>query len=244
MEEFENYKKGLKFDDFGDVINESIEIYKKTALMSGIGFIILSIITGILITIGVKFYVNVDNIEDALKNFNPDKLSTQGRIIYMAVSLGFAVLISPFIAGLLKMAKDASENREVKLSTFYSVVNSKYFIQIILFSVLTHLTAEGLQMLFHLSFGNFGKFLGILSVFAFSTLTFIGMPLILFSENNFFDAFKNSIIKTGSCFGTVILLLIVSYIFVILGIIGLCIGIFFTMPFIYAMQYVIYKRLS
>jgi MFS family permease len=245
MEEFENYKKGLKFDDFGDVFNDSIEIYKKTALLSGVGFIIISTIIGICLGIGIKFYGNLDNIEQTMQNLRPETLSIQGRLILIAVITGVTILINPFIAGILKMNKDASDGNEVKLSTIFSYVNSKYFIQIILFTITLSISTQGINQIFTILLGQqIGGLMGTIASLSISTLSFITMPFIIFSDQNFIDAIKNSITKISNCFFTVFLLLIVSYILAFIGFIAFCIGIFFTMPFIYAVQYTIYKRLS
>ena len=58
---------------------------------------------------------------------------------------------------------------------------------------------------------------------------------------NAMDAILGSVTVVGKNALMVVGLLLVSYLFAMAGMIALCIGIFFTVPFLYAMIYSIYK---
>ena len=71
--------------------------------------------------------------------------------------------------------------------------------------------------------------------------TFLVIPLIIFGNLKVAEAIKGSIIIVSKQFFILLGLIIVAVIMAILGLIGFCIGIFFTIPFIYSMYYTIYK---
>ena len=69
------------------------------------------------------------------------------------------------------------------------------------------------------------------------------IPLIVFGNLNATEAIKSSVIIVSKQPLVLLGLLIVAVIAGIIGIFGLCIGIFFTLPFMYSMNYVIYKTI-
>ncbi|SFA90246.1 hypothetical protein SAMN05660845_0888 [Flavobacterium swingsii] len=242
MEEMNDTKKSL---DLGEVINETFEIWKKTALMGGLAFMFLMLILMTLAMVGIGYFFNKEELPELMKNFNPETLSTNGMLIYFAVVIGFTVLISPFIAGMLKMAHDADNDQEVTFSSIYYYVNSPQFLNIILTTTLISIFSVGLNVLLKNALPNTsGDILGFIVSYTISVLTFIAIPLVIFKNLNFIDAIKLSCSRILNNFFIVLLLMIVAGLFSAVGIIALCIGLFFTIPFAYAMQYSIYKRLG
>jgi hypothetical protein len=242
MEEMNDTKKSL---DLGEVINEAFEIWKKTALMGGLAFMFLMLILMTLAMVGIGYFFNKEELPELMKNFNPETLSTNGMLIYFAVVIGFTVLISPFIAGMLKMAHDADNDQEVTFSSIYYYVNSPQFLDIILTTTAISLFSVGLNILLKNALPNTsGDILGFIVSYTISVLTFIAIPLVIFKNLNFIDAIKLSCSRILNNFFIVLLLMIVAGLFSAVGIIALCIGLFFTIPFAYAMQYSIYKRLG
>lgn len=242
MEEMNDTKKSL---DLGETINEAFEIWKKTALMGGLAFIFLMLILTMLAMVGVGYFFNKEELPELMKNFNPKTLSTNGMLIYFAVVIGFTVLISPFVAGMLKMAHDADNSEEVTFSSIYYYVNSPQFLDIVLATTTISLFSVGLNILLKNALSNTsGEILGFITSYTISIITFIAIPLVIFKNLNFIDAIKLSCSRILNNFFIVLLLMIVAGLFSTIGIIALCIGLFFTIPFAYAMQYSIYKRLS
>ena len=242
MEEMNDTKKSL---DLGETINEAFEIWKKTALMGGLAFIFLMLILTMLAMVGVGYFFNKEELPELMKNFNPETLSINGMLIYFGVVIGFTVLISPFVAGMLKMAHDADNNEEVTFSSIYYYVNSPQFLDIVLATTAISLFSVGLNMLIKNVMPNTsGEILGFVISYTISILTFISIPLVIFKNLNFIDAIKLSCTRILNNFFIVLLLMIVAGIFVIIGFFAFCIGLFFAMPFAYAMQYSIYKRLE
>jgi hypothetical protein len=242
MEEMNDIKKSL---DLGETINEAFEIWKKTAFMGGLAFMFLMLIIITLTFVGIGYFFNKEELPELMKNFNPETLSTNGLLIYFAIVIGFTVLISPFVAGMLKMAHDADNDQEVTFSSIYYYVNSPQFLDIILATTAISVFSVGINILLKNALPNTsGDILGFVISYTISILTFIAIPLVIFKNLNFIDAIKLSYSRVLNNFFVVLLLMIVAGLFSAIGIVALCIGLFFTIPFAYAMQYSIYKRLG
>ena len=231
--------------DIGEVINETFEIYKKIAVTGGLAFMAITIIVISFVGVGISAFVDLDKFSETMKTFNPDTLSIQGKLIYLGIVVLFSVLISPFNAGMLKIAEQADKNETVEFSSLFKYVNSKYYLDIILFSTILVVISVGSSMILKSILPNFiGSALGFMISFFITTITFIGIPLIIFKEMNFINALKHSITNILSQFFIVLLLIILAQIAAFIGIFLFCFGIFFTFPFYYAMQYVIYKNIT
>ncbi|WP_394759342.1 hypothetical protein [Flavobacterium sp.] len=242
IEEINNPKKSL---DLGEVINDAFEIYKKTALMGGLAFMFLMSIIMMFTIMGIGYFFDMEKLPELMKDFNPETLSAKGMLIYFGVIVGFTVLISPFIAGMLKMAHDADHNEEVTFSSIFSYVNSPQFINIILATTTISLFSIGLNIILKYILPTpLGEILGFIVSYSISILTFIAIPLVIFKDLNFISAIKTSYKSILNNFFVVLLLMIIGGILSAVGIFAFCIGIFFTVPFVYAIQYSIYKRLN
>lgn len=242
---FENPKNNNKSLDIADVINESVEIYKKTALMGGLAFMLLMAIISFFGIIGIGYFFRAEELQEVMKNFDPDKLSVNGMIIYFSIVISISVFSSPFIAGMLKMAHDAANNLEVQFSSLYYYVNNVLFPDILLVTFFTAICSVGISFLAKFIIpGIPGEVLSFVLSYTVSILTFIALPLVLFKNLTFVDALLTSVNKIARNFFPVLLLMIVAGIFGVVGIFAFCIGIFFTLPAAYAIQYVIQKKLS
>src|SRR5690606_40575653 len=75
-----------------------------------------------------------------------------------------------------------------------------------------------------------------------SIFTVLTVPLIIFSDLKALDAIGASFDITVKSYFWILLLIVVSGILACVGLIAFCIGIFFTLPFVYAMYYSIYAN--
>lgn len=248
MSEFEDFEKfernPNKALDIGVAINDAFEIYKKIALPGGIALLIIMMVVFVVLFTGIGFFVDLETLSEEMKNLKPENLSLQTNLMYSGVLTLITALVSPFIAGILKMAHDADHNEEVKISSIGYYVNSSRFVPIVLtVSVLTLVNSLISNFLTY-GFPVIGNKIAILITFPIGILTFIALPLVLFNECNFLKAIQDSIRLTAPRFFIVLVLLVIVYILSLVGLIAFCIGLVFTMPIIYAMQYVIYKSLA
>lgn len=235
--------------DFGTVFEHAFENYKKIALYAGLILLVFSILVGIFavggIVLGVLGFSSVIDLETFSKtmkpeNFEPQSFSVNFLAIYIFCIVLFTALLSPFTAGFLKMADCGEKGNEFNVSTIFSYYKSPYFKEIFVATFIVTLLTTGSSVLLDYS-GH--KFIGLLVSLPITFLTFMTIPLIVFGKLNAIDAIKSSIVVV--CKQPLILLglLIVASIASVLGFIGCCIGIFFTIPFVYAIEYCIYDAI-
>lgn len=242
MNELDQKQKGL---DIGEVINDAFEIYKKIALQAGLAIMCIYLVMVILFFIGVGFFFKTDDFPQLMKNFDPEKFSLNGKLIYLSVVIAIAALVNPYLAGILKMAQDADKEEEVSFTTIFTYINNPKFIQIILFSVTTAILGSIFNLFLKFPFTeNVGTFIGIALSLMVNFFTYIAVPHIIFGNLNFIEAITESLKQILNNLIPAIILILVAFILPIVGIFAFCIGIFFTMPFLYAIQYSMYKRLN
>ncbi|WP_136668107.1 hypothetical protein [Flavobacterium sp. H122] len=229
---------------FETTLDRSFEVYKKTFLIAGIAFLLLTVVLLMMFMTGVNFFFGFENFAEKMKTFNPEELSTEGTLMYFGGLSLIVILIAPFNAGILKIMKDADEGQEEPtISSLFYYINSKYFIPIVTTTIVLSLFGFILNIGLEKSIGgsSFGKVISMLISIAFSVLTLIALPNVIFKDMNPSEAIINSITNCSRNFLKILLLMIIALIIGYLGIIGLCIGIFFTFPIYFAMQYAIFK---
>lgn len=235
--------KGYQLD-FGTVFDSAFENYKKIALYAGLMLLVFSILISILLMVGVISYIGIENLEE-FGNKMKQMSSLKEMPLDIAIPLNaglllFSAIISPFMAGFLKMADCGEKGEEFHVSTMFSYYKFPYFLNIIISVIIVGTLSTGLAMLLE----NAGLgFVGTVTNLLISFLTFLAIPLIVFSNLNAADAIKYSVLLVSKQPLVLLGLVIVAAIGSVLGIFGLCIGVFFTYPFMYSMNYVIYKNI-
>jgi hypothetical protein len=230
--------------DFGTVFEHAFENYKKIVLYAGLMLLVFSIVLSILVMAGLISYIGVENLEEfgnKMKQMSSSKvMPSEIAIPLNAGLLLFSALINPFMAGFLKMADCGENGEEFHISTMFSYYKFPYFFNISIAVFIIGVLGTGLALL--LESAGF-SFIGTLITTLISFITFLTIPLIVFGNLNTTEAIKSSIIIVSKQPLVLLGLLIVAGIGAALGIFGLCIGIFFSFPFIYSMNYVIYKTI-
>lgn len=230
--------------DFGTVFESAFENYKKIALYAGLILLFFFIFIFILTSAGMVSYVGIENMEafsEKLRNFS--ELKEKPLDIVLKLNAGIILLsgiINPFMAGFLKMADCGEKDEEFHVSTMFSYYKSPYFSNI--FMAVFIITLVNMSLTTLLKFAGFNLIGSIISL-TISFITFLTIPFIIFGKLNAIDAIKASVIIVSKQPLVLLGLIIVSLIAAIIGIFGFCIGILFTMPFIYSMNYMIYKNI-
>lgn len=227
--------------DFGNVFNHAFENYKKIALYAGLMIFVFAILLGFLAagivisTFGVSA-LNQKMLEDLrVENFTGLHLA-----IYLILGILFNCLLVPFLAGLIKMAHSAEKDEEFHVSTVFQYYKNPYFQELVISAFIITIFSTGLSEMFKLV-GI--EIIGALLSAVISFFTFLTIPLIIFGNLKAIDALKSSMIIVSKQPLVLLGLIIVSGIASLVGFIGCCIGIFFTIPFIYSMYYVIYTSI-
>ncbi|MFE3848686.1 hypothetical protein ACFX5D_12000 [Flavobacterium sp. LB3P45] len=224
--------------DFGNVFNHAFENYKKIALYAGLMIFVFAIVLGFLAggivisTFGISA-LNQKMLEDLrIENFTGLHLA-----MYLILGILFNCLLVPFLAGLIKMAHSAEKDEEFHVSTVFQYYKNPYFQELLIATFIITIFSTGLSEMFKLV-GI--EIIGVLFSAVISFFTFLTIPLIIFGNLKAIDALKSSMIIVSKQPLVLLGLIIVSGIASLVGFIGCCIGIFFTIPFMYSMYYAIY----
>jgi uncharacterized membrane protein len=226
--------------DFGTIFNNAFENYKKIAVYGGLAFFVFSVIIAF-----AGFMIAISFFGISASSFNPQslagfKLTNFSGLFIVSYVLGLALvtaIITPFMAGFLKMAESGQNNQEFSVTDLFGYYKSPYFSPLFVATILISLVSVSLSMLME---ATGIQPLGVVFSLIISFLTFLYIPLIIFGNLNATDAIKGSIILISKQPIITLVLLVVAYIGSMVGFIGCCIGIFFTLPFMYSMHYTIY----
>ena len=198
----------------------------------------------VILIIGLIAYFGVENIEGFM---NKLEQFSKGQIMPLDIAIPLnagvllvSALIKPFMTGFLKMADCGENGEEFNVSTMFSYYNLSYFINIIIAFLIIGITETGLALLCQ-SVGL--NFLGSVISMLISFISFLAYPLIVFGDLNATESIQSSILLVSKQPLTILGLLVVAVIGATLGVFGLCIGIFFTYPFVFSMTYTIYKSI-
>jgi hypothetical protein len=229
--------------DFADVFNKAFENYKKIALYAGLMiFVFIVILFAVAAIMSVSFVgvaaLSQESIEGLGKTM--ENLSGTAQIQYVGLSILFSCLISPLTAGLIKMAYCAERDEEFHVSTVFSYYTTAYFAQIFVATFLILVSSNGIAMALNYS-GII--LLGSMLSLAISFFTILTIPLIIFSDLKAVDAIKFSFLIVSKQPLILFALMAVAVIGSMVGFIGCCIGVFFTLPFVYSMYYAIYNEI-
>lgn len=228
--------------DFGDVFNHAFENYKKIALYGGlvifVFFILLSIVAfGVLIAI-----FGGATILDFLKpeNLKPENFDLNTLLIFSGISVLTSCVLSPFPAGLIKMAFCAERDQEFHVSTMFVYYKAPYFKELFIATFLVSVTSSLISAII-----NYIQIPVIEYVVAIiiTLFTILMIPLIIFGNLKAVEAIETSILIVLKQPLVLLGLLIVGSVGTLVGFIGCCIGIFFTLPFMYSLYYSIYNEI-
>ena len=240
--------------DFGNVFNHAFDNYKKIALYAGLVLFIFAFIFFVLFFMSFGLYITSLNIESVnnqlIENLEHHK-NLDGPMVSMVLSiLVLSLVLTPFSAGFYKMSERADKDLEFKFSSMFAYYKSPYFFRIILASILNAIismliTTMILSLLTMANINQFGIILlsNYLTSFLVYLFTFLTIPLVIFGNLNAIDAIKHSILIVSKQPFVLAGLLITSIIGALVGFMGCCIGLIFTLPFLYSMNYAIYNAI-
>jgi hypothetical protein len=242
QDRIEEIKKNGYTLDFGNVFNHAFENYKKIALYGGLMifvlFVLLSILAfGVLIAVfGSLAVVNFLKPE----NLQTENLSLDSMLIFSGVSLLITCLLSPFSAGLIKMAYCAERDDEFHLSTMFEYYKAPFFKELFIATFLITIVNSVLSGII-----NYIQ-IPIIEVVVSVTIglfTILMIPLIIFGKLKAVEAIQASILVVSKEPIVILGLLVIGVIASLVGLIGCCIGIVFTIPFMYSLYYALYSEI-
>lgn len=242
QDRIEEIKKNGYTLDFGNVFNHAFENYKKIALYGGLIFFVFAILMSLFALVVLFSIFDAETVLEKLKpeNLQPENLSLNCMLIFSGVSLLITCLLSPFSAGLIKMAYCAERDDEFHVSTMFEYYKAPYFKELfvatflitivnsILSGILNYIQIPVLEVVFSVTIGLF---------------TILMIPLIIFGKLKAVEAIQASILIVSKQPLVIFGLLVVGVIASLVGFIGCCIGIVFTIPFMYSLYYALYSEI-
>lgn len=238
IEEIKN--KGYNLD-FSEVFTHAFENYKKIAIYAGLILLVVSIISFFF---GGGIFASIYGLENFNKEFieslQKQEPTTETFLVSTAVLVGLTAIFGPFTAGFLKMADCAEKDETFNFSTIFTYYKAPYFSRIFIASLLISL----LTGLISVGFSFIGiAFIDTLLSLIVSLFTSLTIPLIIFGNLEPTDAIKSSIVIVSKQPLVITLLFIVAIIGSLVGFIGCCIGVVFTIPITYSVKYAIYSAI-
>ena len=227
---------------FENVINIAFDNYKKIVIYAGLLFLVCTILFGMFAFLTIALTYGIDNFQELIKpeNLEPKNLSDEFLMIYLGSVTLFGCIVSPFLAGFIKMARYADIDEEFHVSTTFEYYKFYYFKELFLATLVISILNMGISSaLDSLGIPMLG-FIGSLTVTLLSILT---TPLIIFSDFKAIEAITTSFSLTLKQPLILLALIAVAYLFCLTGFFMFFIGLFFTLPFLYSMYYAIYKSI-
>ncbi|MDI5888171.1 MULTISPECIES: hypothetical protein [Flavobacterium] len=242
QDRIEEIKKNGYTLDFGNVFNHAFENYKKIALYGGLMifviFVLLSILAfGVVIAIFGSLAV-VDFLKP--ENLKPEEFSLDTLLIFSGISIVISCLLSPLTAALIKMAYCAERDEEFNISTMFEYYKAPYFKEIFIATFLISLISSIFSTII-----NYTQIPGISFVITviIELFTILMIPLIIFGKLKALEALEASILIVSKQPLILLGLIVVGSIATLVGLIGCCIGIVFTLPFLNSLYYAIYSEI-
>jgi len=234
-------KNGYQID-FGEVFNKAFENYKKIALYAGLVLFVFFVLLSLAFAVGLIAFLGEEYITQEL---TPDKFAKkisnpEFLIPFAGVSIIMTLLLTPFNAAFLKMADCGEKNVEFKFSQMFSYYSLPYLKEIIISTLLISVLSTGFSVLFALLKIDF---IGTVIQYSIAFITFLTIPLVIFGKLTALEAIRFSIKLVFKQPGVLLGLLIVAAIGAMVGLIGCCVGMFFTYPFLFSMKYTIYNTI-
>ena len=228
--------------DFGNIFNHAFENYKKIAMYAGLIIFVFFVIISIAAAGSLVAIIGGPAIIDFFKpeNFKAENLGLTTLLTISGVTIVVGSLLSPINAGLIHMAYCADKDEEFHVSTMFKFFTVPYFKELFLATFLVSLVNGVLSTAI-----NYFQIpvLGFVLTIAFSLFTIMMIPLIIFGKLEAIEAIETSIMIVSKQPLVLLGLFVVGSIASMVGFIGCCIGVLFTIPFMYSLYYAIYSEI-
>lgn len=228
--------------NFETVFNLAFENYKKIALYAGLLLLVFTFLFAIAAFFIIAFSYGLDNFQELLKpeNLKSENFSQTFVIVYVICITLFSCLIGPFFAGLLKMAHYAQIDNEFHVSNVFDYYKSPYFKEIFVATFIISTLNMGISSILDATGIPLLSFLATLSI---TFLNMLAVPLIIFSDYKAAEAINSSFILVLKKPLILLGLMVVAYLYCLTGLFFFFIGLFFALPFLYSMNYAIYRTI-
>lgn len=225
--------------DIGKLIDDSFTLFKKNFLTAGLAMFLLSIVLIMLYGGIIAMFFGFSNFEETILNLEANALKPSYLLGTVIISTVFGGLMAPITAGFIHLNFNTHFNKSFSVGTIFEFYSSKHVKDLIIAYAIIGFTTAVVSAILSLVRAEFLSFIFQIGINCFTIFT---IPLIIYGEQNYHNAISKSLSLFIKQPLVIILGLVVAGIGAMLGFIALCIGIFFTLPFIYSMYFVIYEQ--
>lgn len=226
--------------DVGKLIDESFATFKKTVWIMGVGMIVLAIVGVTIFMCAFGLVLGFSSFEEFVQNSPSLQHDPTYLILNAAVGIFLAGLMAPITAGFYKINHLAKTEKEFGFNNLFDYYFSKHMKDLVIYGVLvaiiTNIISLGLTYLdFPIIAVIFQIVIGFLFIFS--------VPLIIFENQNATEAMTYSPkIALRNPF-SIILASVFAFLIAALGLFAICIGIIFTVGYVYTMNYTLYNSI-
>jgi uncharacterized membrane protein len=239
IEEIKNNGYSL---DFGAVFNHAFENYKKVALYAGSVILIFTVLLSVGAIAAALSFFTISELKEIAnpENMMIENLAGVNLLIYSGSIVVLSCLFTPFFAGFIKMCHAAQKDEEFKVTTLFYYYKTPYIQELVTITALISI----INMAVSAGFKEINlEFVGALLNLLINFLTVLVVPFIAFGKLTGIEAIRASFIVILKQPLVILALIITAYIGSLVGFVGCCIGVFFTLPFLYSMYYAIYSAI-
>lgn len=255
MNSTSNRLQEIEQNDFNlnieEVLKQAFDNYKKIALTVG-ALLLLVIIPFTIIGSLAAISFGIQNLIEMATRINLSEYSLLLIAFNFSVPVIGAALVAPLTAGILKICQNAFNNEHFGLPTAFHYYKGKYFTPLFTAALIIAIVTSGADALANLykAYAEPGFVTNLLTLIIsllsglIGLLTLMTIPLIIFKDFAVSEAIQGSVKLVSKKFWHILaLVLIGAFCSIIFGLMALCIGIFFTLPFMYSLQYAIYRNM-
>ncbi|MBU3821236.1 hypothetical protein KO566_04115 [Flavobacteriaceae bacterium XHP0103] len=232
--------------DFGEILGDSLSLFKKTWLQ-GFVFFLIAIIALIPFFAAIYMPIYKSVLEEINNGADPSQLSSLNMDSYRLMVIGLGVIISffmvPLTASFYRIVKKIDFGGEFNFKDFFYFFKNDYLMKIatiVSLTVLVSLINYGFEKTLP---EMYASILSIALSLVFNVLSLLMIVFMAFNPDLDSYAIINLAFSLGLKKGLVILgLIIVAGIIGGLGIIACGIGMMFTFSIVYLPIYHVYKK--
>lgn len=225
--------------DLGKIIEVSFENFKKTLLMSGITLLIAAVVLTFIYIAYFGILYGFGDFVTTMTELKSDAINPTMQMINAAFGVIMVGVMSPLIAGFINVNHLAKTSQEITINSFFDFYKSPYLKDLILNQIIVGIFTNSIVLFLMLT--NH-QFISIILQILIPLFMIFNVPLIIYGEQNYLEA----IIKSIRLFIKNPFIIFVAFLVGVLGsfvgLIALCIGIIFTLPYYFSIVYAIYDQ--
>lgn len=208
-------------------------------MLAGVTIILLVILFLALVGTIIGSLVGINSLTESLTDFSIFNFGIEYVLLYVGIMVLFSALLSPIGAGFLKMAHLVENNQDFSIGTVFDYFKTAYFKELFFSTLIVSIVNLGISTLLE----YFAiPILGSIISYVIAFFTIFMVPLIIFCNLNAIEAIQSSAKLALKQPLIIIGLAIIGFFAIMIDLIGFCIGIFFTLPFWYSLNYTIYNQ--